>query len=56
MVNFDRGEWSQLLLGTIHLLESRGIQSYNNEFDHAMLESQVGFIVSISQASDAVRS
>ncbi|KAK0109659.1 hypothetical protein ONS95_002340 [Cadophora gregata] len=44
VVNVDRGEWSQLLLGTICLLQLRGIQRYDNEYDHAMLESQVGFI------------
>ncbi|KAG4434284.1 hypothetical protein IFR05_010228 [Cadophora sp. M221] len=48
VVNVDRGEWSQLLCGTISLLRSRGIQQYNYEFDHAMLESQLGFILGYS--------
>ncbi|KAH6711179.1 hypothetical protein BKA61DRAFT_613220 [Leptodontidium sp. MPI-SDFR-AT-0119] len=48
VVNVDRGEWSDLFRGTISLLRSRGIQLYNNEFDHAMLESQLGFILGYS--------
>ncbi|KAH7409172.1 hypothetical protein BKA64DRAFT_389110 [Cadophora sp. MPI-SDFR-AT-0126] len=44
VVSVDRGDWSQLLLGTVYLLQARGIRRFNNEFDHAMLESQLGFI------------
>ncbi|PVH88651.1 hypothetical protein DL98DRAFT_580217 [Cadophora sp. DSE1049] len=48
VVNDDRGEWSQLLRGTVYLLQYRGIRRYDNEFDHAMLESQLGFIFGYS--------
>lgn len=34
--------------GTIYLLQSRGVRAYNNEFDHAMLESQLAYVVRIS--------
>ncbi|KAH7336442.1 hypothetical protein BKA65DRAFT_34098 [Rhexocercosporidium sp. MPI-PUGE-AT-0058] len=51
VVNIDRGEWSHLLQGTISLLNSRGVQRYKNEFDHAMLESQLGFILGHSMQS-----
>ena len=45
VVNEDRGKWSRLSHGTTVLLHSRGVQRYTDAFDHAMLESQLGYIV-----------
>jgi hypothetical protein len=48
IVNVDRGEWSQLARGSHILMESRGPSRYQNPFDLALLESQLGFIVRLS--------
>ena len=45
VVNVDKGEWSSLARGTALLLQSRGVHRYNDAFDHAMLESQLPYIV-----------
>jgi hypothetical protein len=45
VVNVDRGEWSHLARGTAFLLYSRGVHRYTTAFEHAMLESQLPFVV-----------
>jgi hypothetical protein len=46
VVNIDRGGWGELARGTAFLLHSRGVNRYTSAFDHSMLESQMGFVVS----------
>lgn len=45
VVNVNSGEWSQLARGTAVLLYSRGLHRYTTAFDHAMLESQLSYVV-----------
>ena len=45
VVNVDMGKWGSLSRGTMLLLESRGVHRYNDAFNHALLESQLPYIV-----------
>ncbi|KAH8684364.1 hypothetical protein BGZ60DRAFT_502581 [Tricladium varicosporioides] len=44
-VNVDRGEWSQLTLGTASLFASRGLHRYKSVFEKAILHSQLSYII-----------
>ena len=48
VVSTGKGDWGNLAQGTSLLLSSRGVQGYSSEFEYAMLESQMPYVVSLS--------
>jgi hypothetical protein len=49
LLNKDFGQWIDLCQGSKHLIEERGPNGFPEQFERELLESQQGFIVSLTK-------